>query len=45
MNNDLAKKKEEEYNIPKCYKTTEEMLSDPEIIVIHNCTPNDLHAE
>ncbi len=42
---ELAKSKADEYNIPKCYNTIEELLFDDEIDVIHNCTPNFLHTE
>lgn len=45
VNYDLAAKKAEEYSIPKCYKTVDEMLADDEISVVHNCTPNNLHME
>ena len=41
----LAKKKADEYCIPKCYKSVDELLADPEISVVHNCTPNNLHFE
>jgi predicted dehydrogenase len=44
-NCDLARVKADEYNIPKCYSSVEELLSDPEVNVVHNCTPNNLHAE
>lgn len=44
-NYDLAKKKQEEYGIPECCRSVEELLSDPGIDVVHNCTPNNLHAE
>jgi predicted dehydrogenase len=40
----LARRKAGEYNIPHCYETIDELLADPEIQVIHNCTPNHLHA-
>lgn len=30
-------------NIPKAYGSYQALLDDPEIEVIHNCTPNDLH--
>src|SRR5437867_3199163 len=30
-------------NIPRAYGDYRELLDDPEIEVIHNCTPNDLH--
>ncbi len=45
INYDLACKKAEEYCVPKCYKTVEEILSDDQIEVIHNCTPNNLHFD
>ena len=45
VNYELAKKKADEYYIPKCYKTVDELLADPEIQVVHNCTPNNLHKE
>ena len=44
-NYELAKKKAEEYNIPKCYASIDELLADPEIDVVHDCTPNFLHLE
>lgn len=44
-NYDLAKKKAEEYNIPKCYDSIDDLLADPEVDVVHNCTPNFLHLE
>lgn len=45
VNYELAKKKADEYYIPKCYKTVDELLADKEISVVHNCTPNNLHLE
>jgi len=45
LNHELAGRKAEEYNIPKCYKTADEMIADEEIDIIHNCTPNYLHKE
>ena len=45
VNIDLARKKADEYNISKCYPSVEELLADPEIDVVHNCTPNNLHLE
>lgn len=45
VNYELAKKKADEYDIPKCYRTVEELLADEEITVVHNCTPNNLHLE
>ena len=40
-----AKEVAKKYFIPKCYETAEELISDPEIQVVHNCTPNHLHLE
>ena len=45
INYGLAKKKAAEYYIPQCYETVEALLADPEIQVVHNCTPNNLHLE
>jgi len=45
VNYNLAKKKAEKYNIPKCYRSVDELLADPEISSVHNCTPNNLHFE
>jgi len=44
-NGELARRKAAEYYIPRCYETIDELLADPEIQVIHNCTPNHLHAD
>ena len=44
-NTELARTRSAEYHIPKCYATAEELLADPEIRVVHNCTPNNLHLE
>lgn len=30
-------------NIPRAYGSYEALLNDPDVEVIHNCTPNDLH--
>jgi predicted dehydrogenase len=38
-----AKAKAARMNIPKAYGSYEALLDDPEIEVIHNCTPNNLH--
>lgn len=45
INYELAKKKAESFGIPKCYKTIDELMADPEIEAVHNCTPNNLHTE
>ena len=44
-NGDLARKSAESMSIPKYYGDWQELISDPEIEVIHNCTPNNLHFE
>jgi len=38
-----ADAKAERLNIPRAYGNYEVLLDDPEIEVIHNCTPNNLH--
>ena len=38
-----AKKKAAEMTIPKAYGSYEQLLDDPAVEVIHNCTPNALH--
>ncbi len=43
-NIDYAKSKAELYGVAKYYGTLEELLKDPEIDVVHNCTPNHLHT-
>jgi len=35
----------EKYNIATVYKNWQDIISDPEIEVIHNCTPNNLHFQ
>jgi predicted dehydrogenase len=45
VNVGLARKKAQEYGIEKCYASMEELIADPEIVAIHNCTPNHLHME
>jgi len=45
VNYELAKSKADSYCIEKCYADFEELISDPEIQVVHNCTPNYLHNE
>ncbi|MBO5755971.1 MAG: Gfo/Idh/MocA family oxidoreductase [Clostridia bacterium] len=41
----LAKAKAEYYVIEKCYYNLDDLLADPEIDAVHNCTPNFLHLE
>ncbi|PLR78475.1 dehydrogenase [Bacillus sp. V3-13] len=40
-----SEKKARELGIQKAYKDYREMLEDPEIQAVHNCTPNHLHFE
>lgn len=42
---ELAERKAAELSIPKAYGDYHELLADPEIDVVHNCTPNHLHFE
>ena len=44
-NSELASEKAAKYGIPKCYTGIDELIANPEIKVIHNCTPNNLHLE
>ena len=44
-NYQLAKAKAECYGIEKCYCSVEELLADPNIDAVHNCTPNFLHLK
>ncbi len=44
-NYELARKKADDYGIEKCYSCVEDLLADPEIDAVHNCTPNFLHLE
>lgn len=44
-NEELAKSKAKEYGIDRCYASIDGLIADPEIQVIHNCTPNHLHLE
>ena len=44
-NKELLDRKKEELGLEKVYYDVEEMLSDPEIDVIHDCTPNHMHLE
>ncbi len=39
-----ARKKAAEYGVPKAYGSYEQLIADPDIHVVHNTTPNYLHA-
>jgi len=41
----LAREKAEQLHIPNAYGDYHKILDDPEIEVVHNCTPNFLHYE
>ncbi len=42
---ELAEAKAAELSIPKAFGDYQQLLADPEIQVVHNCTPNHLHFE
>ena len=44
-NVEAAKELADQYGIPACYRTGEELIADPNVEVVHNCTPNALHYE
>jgi hypothetical protein len=37
--------KARQLNVPHAYASVEELLAHPDLHVVHNCTPNHLHAE
>ena len=42
---ELADQKAKELNIPFAYDNVDDLLNNPDIQVVHNCTPNNIHAE
>jgi predicted dehydrogenase len=44
-NRDLARRAAERLGIPKIYFSADELLADPEVEVIHNCAPNNVHFD
>ena len=42
---ELAKEKAAAMSIPKAYGNYQDLLADPDVQVIHNCTPNHLHFQ
>ncbi|MEM9657394.1 MAG: Gfo/Idh/MocA family oxidoreductase, partial [Planctomycetota bacterium] len=42
---ELAQRKADDLSIPQAYGDYRELLADPQIQVVHNCTPNHLHYE
>lgn len=45
VNGELAKKAAAAYNVPNSGMNHREVIKDPEIDVIHNCTPNKYHYQ
>ena len=45
VNGELAKKAAAAYNVPNSGTDHREVIKDPEIDVIHNCTPNKYHYQ
>lgn len=45
LNQELAEKKAHDLFIPKVYKDYRKLISDPNIQVVHNCTPTNLHFQ
>ncbi len=45
QNGDLAKRNAEKLSIPNYYGDWQELVRNPDIQVVHNCTPNYLHYE
>jgi predicted dehydrogenase len=43
IDEDEAKKAASEFSIPHWYRSFEEAIADPEVKVVHLCTPNNLH--
>ncbi|MDI3361328.1 Gfo/Idh/MocA family oxidoreductase [Lelliottia sp. V89_10] len=42
---DQAQEKARALNVPHAYGNVEELLAHPDLQVVHNCTPNHLHAQ
>ncbi len=42
---ELAQAKATELSIPKAYGDYHQLIADPDVQVVHNCTPNHLHFE
>jgi predicted dehydrogenase len=41
----LARRAAEKLEIPKVYASADELLADPAVEVIHNCSPNNVHFD
>ena len=44
-NKDLARESADQFGIPNVAADSDEIINDPEIDVIHNCTPNKYHFD
>lgn len=44
-NDELARQKAGALNIPKAYGDYRKLIADPDVEVVHNCTPNQVHFE
>lgn len=44
-NEELARKKAADFFIPRAYSNYYDLINDPDVQVVHNCTPNHLHLE
>lgn len=44
-NEELARAKAAQLHIPKAYGDFRKLIDDPEVEVVHNCTPNAMHFE
>ncbi len=44
-NHDLAYQNAHAMSIPKSYGDWQELILDPDVEVVHNCTPNNIHFE
>lgn len=42
---ELAKQKADDLSIPKAYGNYQDLLADPDVQVVHNCTPNHMHFQ
>lgn len=45
VNCEVAKGHSDQFGVDKCYENYEDLIADPDIAVIHNCTPNHLHLD
>lgn len=44
-NEELARKKAADFYIPRAYGNYLDLIHDPDVQVVHNCTPNNLHLK